>query len=77
MERKTKRLIFLNAPYVLLGLFATKLGVVWRIAQGADFSEKMLHISEAFDTAFRSPFPSFYPADVLIGLPMSNDRVRE
>lgn len=47
MDRKTKRLIFLNAPYVLLGLFATKLGVVWRIAQGADFSEKMLHISEA------------------------------
>ena len=68
MDQKTKRLLLLNAPYVLLGLFATKLGVVWRIAEGADFSEKMLHISAAFDAAFRSPLPSFYPADILIGI---------
>jgi len=68
MDLKMKRLILLNAPYVLLGLFATKLGVVWRIAEGADFSEKMLHISAAFDAAFRSPFPSFYPKDILIGI---------
>lgn len=68
MDPKTKRLILLNAPYVLLGLYATKLGVVWRIAEGTDFSEKMLHISAAFDAAFRSPFPSFYPTDILIGI---------
>ena len=68
MDQKTKRLLLLNAPYVLLGLLATKLGVVWRIAEGADFSEKMLHISTAFDAAFRSPLPSFYPADILIGI---------
>lgn len=68
MDQKTKRLLLLNAPYVLLGLLATKLGVVWRIAEGTDFSEKMLHISVAFDAAFRSPLPSFYPADILIGI---------
>lgn len=68
MDQKTKRLLLLNVPYVLLGLLATKLGVVWRIAEGADFSEKMLHISAAVDAAFRSPLPSFYPADILIGI---------
>lgn len=68
MDQKTKRLLLLNAPYVLLGLFATKLGVVWRIAEGTDLSEKMLHISAAFDAAFRSPLPSFYPADLLVGV---------
>ena len=68
MNQKTKRLLLLNAPYVLLGLLATKLGVVWRIAEGADFSGKMLHISAAFDAAFASPLPSFYPADILIGI---------
>lgn len=68
MDQKTKRLLLLNAPYVLLGLLATKLGVVWRIAEGTDLSEKMLHISTAFDAAFGSPLPSFYPADLLVGI---------
>ncbi|MGN0483116.1 MAG: type IV secretory system conjugative DNA transfer family protein, partial [Lachnospiraceae bacterium] len=67
-SQKTKRLILLNAPYVILGFLATKLGEVWRLAEGADFWEKMLHISEAFDAAFRSPLPSFRLPDILIGI---------
>ena len=35
-----KKLILLNMPYILLGLFATNFGEAWRMAQGADASEK-------------------------------------
>ena len=41
MNQNTKRLVILNLPYVLLGLYATNLGYAWRLATGADFSEKM------------------------------------
>ena len=31
-----KKLLILNIPYILLGLFATNLGEAWRLAEGAD-----------------------------------------
>ena len=31
-----KKLVLLNMPYILLGLFATNFGEAWRMAQGAD-----------------------------------------
>ena len=37
-----KKLVLLNLPYFLLGLFATNLGEAWRLATGADASAKML-----------------------------------
>ena len=37
-----KKLLILNLPYILLGLFATNFGEAWRLAQGADASAKML-----------------------------------
>ena len=39
-----KKLILLNMPYILLGLFATNFGEAWRMAQGADASEKFLSL---------------------------------
>ena len=36
MTKKQKRLILLNIPYVLMGLFATNLGEAWRISQTID-----------------------------------------
>lgn len=30
-----KKLLILNLPYILLGLFATNFGEAWRMAQGA------------------------------------------
>ena len=32
MNKKTKKLIILNIPYVLVGLFCTNLGEAWRVA---------------------------------------------
>ena len=39
-REKIKKLIILNIPYVLVALFATKLGESWRLAEGANASEK-------------------------------------
>lgn len=41
MNEKTKKLIILNIPYVLVGLFATNLGEAWRISWGSNMSEKV------------------------------------
>ena len=68
MSSRTKRLVLLNLPYFLLGLAATKLGVAWRAADGADFSGKMLHISAGLDAAFSTPWPSFLPQDMILGV---------
>ena len=63
-----KKLLLLNLPYLLMGLYATKLGQAYRLAAGADLSGKLLNIAGGFGAAFQSPFPSFYPTDLLIGL---------
>lgn len=63
-----KKLLILNLPYLLIGLYASKLGQAYRLAAGADASAKLLHIGEGFAAAFASPFPSFHPQDLLVGL---------
>src|SRR5699024_1448641 len=44
VNQNTKRLILLNLPYVLMGLFATNLGYAWRLAAGADLPQKMMSL---------------------------------
>ena len=39
-----KKLVLLNLPYILVGLFATNFGEAWRLTQGADASEKFLSL---------------------------------
>lgn len=66
-QRDLKRVILLNAPYVVIALYATKLGQAARLAPGFDFSSKALHIMEGLAMAFASPWPSFEPYDLLLG----------
>ena len=63
-----KKLILLNMPYILLGLFATNFGEAWRMAQGADASEKFLSLVTALPGALQSFWPSLHPLDLLVGL---------
>ena len=63
-----KKLLLPNIPYVFIALFATKLGQAARLAPGADFSQKALHIMEGFAAAFRSALPSFHPIDLCVGI---------
>jgi len=67
-QKNIKKLVLLNLPYFLLGLYATKLGQAYRLAAGTDLSGKLLHIMEGFVAAFQSPYPSFHPVDLLVGL---------
>ena len=63
-----KKLVLPNIPYVLIALFATKLGQAWRLGPGMDFSGKALHLMEGFAAAFRSALPSFHPIDLCVGV---------
>ena len=66
--RKIKKLLILNIPYIIVGLIATNIGEVWRMAEGADSSAKLLSLFSTLSVAFRNPLPSFYPLDLLIGI---------
>ncbi|MCC2179629.1 MULTISPECIES: DUF4368 domain-containing protein [Blautia] len=63
-----KKLILLNMPYILMGLFATNFGEAWRMAQGADASEKFLSLIAVLPGALQSFWPSLHPLDLLVGL---------
>ena len=68
MNRNTKRLVLLNLPYVLMGLYATNLGYAWRLAIGSDFSEKMMSLMSVLPDALSRIVPSFHPLDLAVGL---------
>ena len=68
MSNKTKKLLILNLPYFIAGLVCTNLGEAWRIAEGADMSEKLLGFLSALGAAFSNPMPSLHPLDLLIGV---------
>lgn len=67
-KMKLKKLLILNIPYILMGLFATNLGEAWRLAEGADMSAKLLSFFNTLPTALNNPLPSFYPSDLFIGI---------
>ena len=68
MSNKTKKQLLLNLPYFIAGLVCTNLGEAWRIAEGADMSEKLLGFLYALGAAFSNPMPSLHPLDLLIGV---------
>ena len=63
-----KKLVLLNLPYFLLGLFATNLGEAWRLATGADASAKMLSFFSTLPVALGSWWPSLHPLDLAVGI---------
>ena len=67
-KTKIKKLLILNIPYIILGLFATNLGEAWRLAEGADMSAKLLGFFSTFTVALRNPLPSFHPMDLMVGI---------
>ncbi len=63
-----KKLILLNLPYILMGLFSTNFGEAWRMAVGADASAKMLSFFSTLPVALTSWWPSLHSLDLLVGL---------
>ena len=68
MNPKRKKIILSSVSYLFVALFATKLGLAWRLAEGADASAKLLNLLDTLAVAFSSPAPSFHPFDLCTGL---------
>ena len=68
MNQKTKKLIILNLPYVIIGLFCSNIGEAWRLAAGADISAKLASFFACMGTAWSNPLPSLHPFDLCLGL---------
>lgn len=68
MANELKKKIVLHIPYGIAGLLATNFGEAWRLAQGANASEKTLSLMTTLGTAFANPLPSFHPFDLVIGI---------
>ena len=67
MKIDIKKIIIKALPFVIMGLFATKLGQAYRLADGADFTGKLTNIGGGFSLAFQNSMPSFHPFDLFIG----------
>ena len=63
-----KELFLLNLPYLLFVYPFDKLAQAFRLAPGANLSGKLLSIGDGFTAAFSSPWLSFHPTDLLIGI---------
>ena len=63
-----KKLFLLNFPYLLFVYPFDKLAQAFRLAPGSDLSGKLLSIGDGFTAAFFSPWLSFHPTDLLIGI---------
>ena len=68
MKPEIKKLLILNAPYLLFVYLFDKVGAAVRLSPGMDASQKILHLGEGFTAAFASAAPSFHPIDLLIGI---------
>ena len=55
-------------PYLLIALYATKIGQAWRLAEGTDAAHKLLSLMDSLSASFASPLPSFEPHDLCVGL---------
>ena len=68
MKPEIKKLLILNAPYLLFVYLFDKVGQAVRLSPGLDMSEKVLHLGNGFAAAFQSAMPSFVPLDLLVGI---------
>ena len=68
MKPNIKKLLILNAPYLLFVWLFMKIGEAFRLSPGADLSGKLLHIMEGVTAASHSPMPSLNGQDFLIGV---------
>lgn len=68
MKKNLKKTIIMHIPYFFIGLFATKLGQMWRFTSGAELGEKIMNLGDGFFLALEYPLPSFHPFDLVVGI---------
>ncbi len=65
--KNIKKKILQYLPYIFIGLYATKLGQMWRLTAGTELGERILNLGKGLTLAMESPLPSFHPFDLLVG----------
>ncbi len=65
--KNIKKKIIKSLPYIFIGLYATKLGQMWRLTDGTELGERILNLGQGFVLAMESPLPSFHLFDLLVG----------
>ncbi|NCE64577.1 conjugal transfer protein TraG [Pseudoflavonifractor sp. 524-17] len=68
MKPDIKKIIITNLPYLLFVYLFGKLSEAWRLAAGADASQKLVHLLDSLAVAFANGLPSFHPFDLCIGI---------
>lgn len=68
MKPEIKKLLILNAPYLLFVYLFDKVAQAARLSPGLDMSAKILHLGDGFTAAFSSIAPSFHPIDLAFGI---------
>ncbi|MEA5058969.1 MAG: type IV secretory system conjugative DNA transfer family protein [Candidatus Pelethousia sp.] len=68
MRPDIKKLIIANVPYLLFVYLFDKVGQAYRLAAGAAFADKLLHILDGFMATFENAAPSFHWFDLGIGV---------
>ena len=61
MKPEIKKMLILNAPYLIFVYAFDKIGQAFRLAPGADLTGKLLSIGDGFSAAFSNALPSFDP----------------
>ena len=61
MKPELKKLLILNAPYLLFVYLFDKIGQAVRLSPGTDLSGKVLSLADGFSAAFTNPLPSLAP----------------
>ena len=64
---KLKKQLILHLPYLLAGLLLANLGEAWRMAEGADISEKIRSLIFVMPMAFSNLLPGFHLLDLMVG----------
>lgn len=68
MKPEIKKQIILHLPYLAFVHLFGKVGQAFRLAPGANLSGKLISIGDGFTAALSSPWLSFQPTDLLIGI---------
>lgn len=68
MRPDIKKLVITNLPYLLFVYLFDKVGQAYRLAAGATFADKLLHLLDGFGAASSSLAPSFHLFDLCVGV---------
>ena len=65
---KIRKYVLPNIPYLFIGWACLKMGMIYRLAAGANFGEKLLGLMQTIGVAFADFSPGLDPFDWLIGI---------